>query len=181
MVGYRMPGATGATGDTGVLGPVGDVDAALGPTGPGGPGTDGPTGPTGRTGSTGSSYAGAQGVVGPTGATGGPPGLIAPVRSESVQATLSDAYDGDRTTLRFVPATPYSIPQRIFLRGFRPEPGTKGPEIIGAVQGVRADLSGGSWIIDADIYVYGANPAAGPTPPYTQVYTMYYTMLNYGS
>ncbi len=170
---------------TGLEGPMGDVDAALGPAGPGGPGLDGPTGPAGRTGATGSSYQGRQGVTGPTGPTGGAPAFAnTAVPTLSEVASLTGLNDGDLATLSFtLQSGTLALPRRVFLQGINAEnnPFRAVPSIIGAVQGLRTFYSGGVWCIEADIYVYGANPAAGTSPPYDQDYTVYYTVLNYGS
>jgi hypothetical protein len=97
---------------------------------------------------------------------------------------LSGLNDGDVATLSVTLAGgTLSLPRRVFLQGIRAEnnPVRPAPSIIGAVQGLRTLYSGGAWRIEADIYVYGGNPDAGPpSAPYTQDYTVFYTVVNYG-
>ena len=97
---------------------------------------------------------------------------------------MSGLNDGDVATLSVtLSGGTLSLPRRVFLQGIRAEnnPFRAVPSIIGAVQGLRTLYSGGAWRIEADIYVYGGNPEAGTSPPYTQDYTVFYTVVNYGS
>lgn len=104
-------------------------------------------------------------------------------RSYETVGTLTDLNDGDVATLTV--AVPDTVPtgSRIFFRGFEQVAaggGKGGLNIIGAVQGLRAEnLGGGSWEIKMTVYVYSANPVTAPSPPYTQSYKLYYLWMNY--
>jgi hypothetical protein len=85
---------------------------------------------------------------------------------------------GDLVTLSI---TPNARPEEyLFLQGFRlmDDPTDFVPQIIGAVQGLRALKVSGTWQIEMDIYVYSANPRYTGSSPYTQIYEVSYALFS---
>jgi hypothetical protein len=157
---------------------MGPVEAAIGPTGPTGGGQTGATGPTGPTGTTG--FYGHVGATGAEGATGGPPDTISLIQNRFDEGALTGLQDGDVATINIPLASSQTLPRRPLLQGILALDDSKSgaPQILGAIQGLRTSYVGGTWSIEADIYVVGGN---GSSPPYDQSYRIYYALADYGS